>query len=321
MKLLVTGGAGFIGSHLCDRLIEHGHEVTIIDDLSTGRLENLENVRNHPNFHLAIEDITNEIVMDRLVFECDAIYHLAAAVGVELIVNEPVEVIQRNIIGSDVVFRMANRYKKKVFVASTSEIYGKNEKVPFKETDDRLLGPTTKSRWSYSCSKAIDEFLALAYYKEKQLPVIIGRFFNTIGPRQTGQYGMVAPRFVGQALKGQDITVYGDGQQSRCFTYVGDVVKAIMDLLDDPKAVGEIYNIGGDFEITIHDLAKKVIEITGSSSQIKFVPYDEAYESGFEDMRRRIPDLTKIKNQIDYAPNTDIDEILNLIAEDLKKQK
>lgn len=318
MKLLVTGGAGFIGSHLCDALIKRGDEVTIIDDLSTGRLENLSGVLTHENFHLAIESISNEIVMDRLVFECDAIFHLAAAVGVELIINEPVEVIQRNIIGSDVVLRLANRYKKKVFVASTSEIYGKNEKVPFNETDDRLLGPTTKSRWSYSCSKAIDEFLALAYHKEKQLPIIIGRFFNTIGPRQTGQYGMVVPRFVGQALKGEDITVYGDGNQSRCFTYVGDVVQAIVDLLEEPKSVGEIFNIGGDFEITINDLAKKVIEVTGSSSKIKYVPYDEAYESGFEDMRRRIPDLTKIKNFINYSPNTNIEEILKLIAADLR---
>lgn len=318
MKILITGGAGFIGSHLSDELLKRGHKVTIIDDLSTGRMSNIEHLKSHPDFHFAIETILNEGVMDRLVSECDAIYHLAAAVGVELIVNRPVEVIERNILGTDVVLKIANRYKKKVFIASTSEIYGKNTKMPFNEEDDRLLGPTTKSRWSYSSSKAIDEFLGLAYWKEENLPVIIGRFFNTIGPRQTGQYGMVVPRFIKQALLNQDITVYGDGDQSRCFTYVTDVVYVIAELLTNEKAVGEIFNIGGNQEITINDLAKRVIEFTGSKSKIIHISYEEAYESGFEDMRKRVPDVTKIRETIGSAPKVELDEMLHNIIQDIR---
>jgi UDP-glucose 4-epimerase len=315
MKVLITGGAGFIGSHLTDALLEQGHHVTIIDDLSTGRMENFAHVRAHPNFHFAIETIMNEPVMDRLVSECDVIYHLASAVGVELIVSSPVEVIERCVLGTETVLKIANRYKRKVLITSTSEVYGKSTKVPFSEDDDRLLGPTTKSRWSYSCSKAIDEFLALAYFKEKGLPIVIVRLFNTVGPRQTGQYGMVVPRFVQQALEGRELTVYGDGAQSRCFGFVGDVVGALIKLMNHPEAVGQIFNVGNVQEVTIMELARRVLAITGSPSKIKLVPYEEAYEQGFEDMARRVPDLTKLKKLIGYEPKVDLDGIISKIQQ------
>lgn len=318
MRVLITGGAGFIGSHLAEYLLERGDHVCVIDDLSTGRLENVNHLRSHPRFQLVIETILNETVMDRLVSENEVIYHLAAAVGVELIVKSPVETIERNILGTDVVLRLANRYLRKVLITSTSEIYGKSDAVPFKEDDDRVLGPTTKSRWSYSCSKAIDEFLALAYYKEKNLQTVIMRLFNTVGPRQTGRYGMVIPRFVSQALEDRPITVYGDGQQVRCFTYVGDVIKAAVALMDSPKTVGQVFNIGNNKGISILDLAKKIIEKTGSKSEIKLVPYDEAYEEGFEDMRIRVPDLSKAKSYIDYQPTVELDEILDKVIAYLK---
>ena len=320
MRVLITGGAGFIGSHLSEALLQRGQHVTIIDDLSTGRMENFAHVRAYPHFRFAIESIMNETVMDRLVSECDMIYHLASAVGVELIVNRPVEVIERCILGSEIVLKIANRYKKKVLITSTSEVYGKSSKVPFSEDDDRILGPTTKSRWSYSCSKAIDEFLALAYYKEKQLPVVIVRLFNTVGPRQTGQYGMVVPRFVQAAMRQQPIRVYGDGQQSRCFGYVGDVVNAIIALAGHPMAVGQIFNIGSNEEISIMDLAKRVKDIVGGSSEIVKVPYAEAYEQGFEDMARRVPDLTKIKKLIGYAPKVKLDEIISRVRDYFEEQ-
>ncbi|MCI0691670.1 GDP-mannose 4,6-dehydratase [candidate division KSB1 bacterium] len=310
MHVLITGGAGFVGSHLAEALLQRGQHVTIIDDLSTGRMENFAHIRAFPHFRFAIETIMNEAVMDRLVSECDMIYHLASAVGVELIVNRPVEVIERCIMGSEIVLKIANRYKKKVLITSTSEVYGKSSKVPFNEDDDRILGPTTKSRWSYSCSKAIDEFLALAYLKEKGLPVVIVRLFNTVGPRQTGQYGMVVPRFVQAAMRNRPIRVYGDGTQSRCFGYVGDVVNAMIALANHPEAVGQIFNIGSNEEITIMDLARKVKALTGSQSEIVNVPYEEAYEQGFEDMARRVPDLTKIKKLIGYAPKTNLDDII-----------
>jgi len=313
MKVLITGGAGFIGSHLTDALLQQGHNVTIIDDLSTGNLENIAHVQALPNFHFAIETIMNETVMDRLVSECDVIYHLASAVGVELIVHRPVEVIERCVMGTEVVLKTANRYKKKVLLTSTSEIYGKNEKVPFKEDDDRLLGPTTKSRWSYSCSKAIDEFLALAYHKDKNLPVVIVRLFNTVGPRQTGQYGMVVPRFVQQAMANKPLTVYGDGTQQRCFGYVGDVVGAMIKLMAHASAVGEVFNIGSQQEVSINALAQKVIKLTGSRSEIKNISYGDAYEEGFEDMARRIPDLTRIGQLIGYKPEVGLDEIIRRI--------
>ncbi len=321
MKALITGGAGFIGSHLAERLLAKGVKVFIIDDLSTGRLQNINHIRNHPHFHLAVEDVRNETVMDRLVSECDVIYHLAAAVGVELIVKSPVETIERNILGTDVVLRLANRYLRKVLITSTSEIYGKSEAVPFKEDDDRVLGPTTKSRWSYSSSKAIDEFLALAYFKEKKLETVIMRLFNTVGPRQTGRYGMVIPRFVQQALKGEPLTVYGDGQQVRCFTYVLDVVEAAINLMSNSIAVGQVYNVGNDQGITIEALAQKIIEKTGSSSIIQYVPYDKAYEEGFEDMRVRVPDLSKVKSAIDYQPRFHLNDILGLVIDHFKKSQ
>lgn len=320
MNILITGGAGFIGSHLTDALLQRGHHVTIIDDLSTGKIENINHVRAFPNFQFVIETIINEAVMDRLVSECDAIFHLASAVGVELIVEKPVEVIERCILGSEIVLKIANRYKKKVLITSTSEVYGKNNKIPFNEEDDRLLGPTTKSRWSYSCSKAIDEFLALAYYKEKQLPIILARLFNTIGPRQTGQYGMVVPRFVQASMQNQNLLVYGTGEQSRCFSYVGDVVEALIGLMNHSNAVGEIYNIGNDEEISIMDLAEKVKKITGSQSEIVKVPYEEAYEAGFEDMERRVPDLRKIKKLINYKPQVQLDEMITKIWQGFKEE-
>ena len=315
MKVLITGGAGFIGSHLAEELLNKGDVVSIIDNLSTGSLKNVEHLRANPQFNIVVETILNETVMDRLVSECDIIYHLAAAVGVELIVNKPVEVIETNILGTDIVLKLANRYLKKVVIASTSEIYGKSENTPFNENDDRVLGATTKNRWSYSCSKAIDEFLALAYHKEKNLEVVIVRLFNTVGPRQTGQYGMVVPRFVSQALKKKPISVYGDGKQVRCFTYVSDVVNAIITLAGHPNAVGQIFNIGNNQPISILDLAEKIKKMTNSNSEIKFVSYEKAYEAGFEDMAIRIPDLAKINALIRYEPKFDLDDILQNVIE------
>jgi len=315
MRALITGGAGFIGSHLAEELLRRGEMVNVIDDLSTGRLENVEHLMSSPRFNITVETILNETVMDRMVSECDVIYHLAAGVGVELIVSKPVETIQTNILGTDTVLKLANRYLKKVLITSTSEIYGKSENVPFKEHDDRVLGPTTKNRWSYSSSKAIDEFLALAYNKERKLEVVIVRLFNTVGPRQTGRYGMVIPRFVVQALKGDPITVYNDGNMIRCFTYVTDVVDAVINLTHKPEAVGQIFNIGNTEAISIKELALKIKEKTKSDSQIVFVPYDEAYEHGFEDMAIRIPDLSKVKTLIGYQPSIDLEGILDRVIE------
>ncbi|MEM7351655.1 MAG: GDP-mannose 4,6-dehydratase [Acidobacteriota bacterium] len=313
MRALITGGAGFIGSHLADLLLARGADVTIIDDLSTGSLANLATARDSSRFRFAIETIRNETVMDRLVSECDVIYHLASAVGVELIVRQPVEVIERCVLGTESVLKIAARYRKKVLLTSTSEIYGKGTRVPFAEEDDRLLGPTTKSRWSYSSSKAIDEFLALAYYKEYGLPVVIARLFNTIGPRQTGHYGMVVPRFVRAAIRGEPLRVFGDGTQSRCFSYVGDIVGALVALMDEHAAEGSVVNVGSDEEISIMALAERVRRITESDSEIVTVPYSEAYETGFEDMQRRIPDLARIRQLIGYEPTLGLDEIIRLI--------
>ncbi|MBC7237221.1 MAG: GDP-mannose 4,6-dehydratase [Chloroflexi bacterium] len=313
MRALITGGCGFIGSHLTEALLERGDEVTVVDDLSTGRFENVQHLVGHPAFRFAIETITNETVMDRLISECDIIYHLAAAVGVELIVRDPVRVIETNIKGCEAILRIGARYRKKVMLASTSEVYGKSNKVPFAEDDDRVLGPTTRSRWSYACSKAMDEFLAFAYAKQLALPVVIMRLFNTVGPRQTGRYGMVVPRFVQQALRNQPLTVYGDGQQSRCFTYVTDVVKAMVGLSDEPRAVGRVFNIGSTEEVTIEELARRTIALAGSTSEIVYIPYDQAYEEGFEDMRRRVPDITAIKTLIGWQPETDLDGILRRV--------
>lgn len=312
-KALITGGAGFIGSHVAERLLDRGQEVTIIDNLSTGQFDNIAHLERRIGFHYAIEDIRNATVMDRLVSECDVIYHLAAAVGVFSIVSSPIDTIEINVGGTEVVLKTARRYRKKVLIASTSEVYGKNEKVPFSEDDDRTLGATTKSRWSYAASKELDEFLALAYHKAADLPVVVFRLFNTVGARQRGHYGMVLPRFVQWALKGEPLQVYGDGLQQRCFGNVNDVVEAIIGLAESPRAVGEVFNIGTNEEVTICELAERVLQRTGSNSQIVLVPYDQAYEAGFEDMRRRIPDIHKIKDFINWVPTTQLDETIDQI--------
>jgi UDP-glucose 4-epimerase len=308
--VLVTGGAGFIGSHLCEKLLQSGYHVVAIDNLSTGRLENIQHLQTLPNFQLVRESITNLQVLDRLTSEANIVIHLAAAVGVQLIVENPVNTIQTNIMGTEAVLTTANRYGCKVLVASSSEVYGKGVKVPFREEDDRLMGSTTHSRWSYATSKAVDEFLGLAYYQQFNLPVVIMRFFNTIGPRQTGRYGMVVPRFIRQALRGEPLTVYGDGRQSRCFADVADVVWAIEKLAEHPHAVGQVFNIGSLEEISIHKLAKRVIELVGTDLNIVFIPYDEAYAPGFEDMRRRVPSIEKIHELIGYEPKFTLKDTL-----------
>jgi UDP-glucose 4-epimerase len=310
---LITGGAGFIGSHLSEVLLAEGHQVTIIDDLSTGKFENIEHLTDNPNFHYAIDTILNNNVLDRLASECDVIYHLAAAVGVRLVVEKPILTIETNFKGTEAVLKTALRYRAKVIITSTSEVYGKGNKLPFKEDDDVLFGPTVNSRWTYAGSKMMDEFLALAYWQEKGLPVVICRLFNTIGPRQTGRYGMVVPRFVQQAVSGEPITVYGDGEQRRSFTWVGDVVQALAQLAVTPKAVGEVYNIGQDKDISIGELAELIKEMTGSSSEIKLISYKEAYKEGFEDMRRRLPDISKIQSLIGYQPTKQLRDILDIV--------
>ncbi|HQE19671.1 MAG TPA: GDP-mannose 4,6-dehydratase [Aggregatilineales bacterium] len=308
---LITGGAGFIGSHLAEALLKKGDRVTVIDDLSTGRFENIEHLTSNPNFHFAIETITNQTVMDRLVSECDLIFHLAAAVGVDLIVRSPIHTIETNVMGTEMVLKTARRYRTKVMIASTSEIYGKSTKAPFSEDDDRVMGPTTKSRWSYATSKALDEFLALAYHKEVGLPVVVFRLFNTVGPRQRGRYGMVIPRFVQWALRNEPIQIYGDGQQTRCFANVSDVVEAIDRLSECEAAVGEVFNIGSQEEVTIRELAERVRERANSRSEIVTIPYNEAYEEGFEDMRRRVPDISKVQRLIGWKPRKTLNETLD----------
>ena len=310
MKILITGGAGFIGSHLAERLLERGDEVCIIDDLSTGAIENIASIKNHPKFTYHIDTIRNYRLTAELVDMCDIVYHLAAAVGVRLIVESPVNTIETNIRGTDIILSLAAKKRKRVVITSTSEVYGKRDSVPFREDDDLVMGPTSKGRWSYACSKAIDEFLAIAYWKEKRVPTVIVRLFNTVGPRQTGRYGMVIPNFVQQALAEQDITVYGDGSQTRCFTHVNDVVGTLIQVAEHPRAVGEVYNIGSDHEVTILELARKIKKLTGSESRIVFKPYDEAYEEGFEDMMRRVPDISKIRALVGYKPRADLNDIL-----------
>jgi UDP-glucose 4-epimerase len=310
---LITGGAGFIGSHLSEKLLAQGDQVTIIDNLSTGRFENIAHLTENTRFRYAIEDIRHAAVMDRLVSECDVIYHLAAAVGVFSIVHSPINTLEINVGGTEIVLQTARRYRKKVLIASTSEVYGKGIKVPFSEDDDRILGPTTKSRWSYAASKELDEFLGLAYHKAADLPVTIFRLFNTVGPRQVGNYGMVVPRFVRWALQGEAIQVYGDGQQSRCFANVHDVVDAISILGHHDAVAGQVYNIGNSQEISILGLAQLVKELAASSSEIVFVPYDQAYEMGFEDMRRRVPDVSKIRAAIGWQPTTSLEETIDQI--------
>jgi len=315
MRCLVTGAAGFIGSHLAERLLARGDEVYVIDNLSTGKLENIAHLRKNPNFHFTLGSISEEHLLHPLVEKCDIIYHLAAAVGVRLIIEKPVETIETNILGTEMVLKVANQYKKKVIIASTSEVYGKTSKVPFREDDDSVYGPTTRSRWSYACSKAIDEFLALAYYHEKKLPIVILRLFNTIGPRQTGKYGMVVPTFVQQALLNHPITVFGDGSQARSFTYVDDVVTLAILLAEDPRAEGEVFNVGNGKEITIKELALKIKEMISSKSDIVHIPYDQAYERGFEDMQRRIPDISKAIEYTGYQPQTSLSVSLQKIIE------
>ena len=316
MKALITGGAGFVGSHLAETLLARGDTVYSLDNLSTGSIENIEHLKGNPHFRYAIDSVMNEPVVAELIDRVDVVFHLAAAVGVRLIVESPVNTIETNVHGTEMVLKLANKKKKKVIVASTSEVYGKSNEVPFNEEADLVLGATTKGRWSYACSKAIDEFLALAYHKEKHLPVVVVRFFNTVGPRQTGRYGMVVPNFVKQAVLGHPITVYGDGTQSRCFTYVTDVIEALVKLAEHPAAVGHVYNIGNDREeVTILELAQRVKQRTETSSEIVFVPYDKAYEEGFEDMPRRVPDLTKVRSLIAYEPKVHLDEILDRVRD------
>ncbi len=319
MRVLITGGAGFVGSHLSEALLDRGDEVFILDNLSTGSIENVVHLKSNPRFHYTIDSVTNEPVLAELIDRCDIVVHLAAAVGVKLIVEQPVHTIETNVHGTEVVLKHANKKKKLVLIASTSEVYGKSVDVPFREDADLVLGATGKHRWAYACSKMIDEFLALAYWKERKLPVIIVRLFNTVGPRQTGQYGMVIPNFVRQALAGKPITVFGDGTQSRSFTYVGDVVRAMVALIDDPRAVGQVFNIGNGHEITIGDLAAKVKSMTGSASEIVTIPYDQAYEAGFEDMPRRVPDISRIRALVGYEPTVALDETLTRVIEHFRQ--
>jgi UDP-glucose 4-epimerase len=320
MRALVTGGAGFIGSHLAEALLDAGHQVLVLDNLSTGSMDNIAHLKGRAGFEYFIDSVENEGLLAELVDRGDVVFHFAAAVGVKLIVEQPVYTIETNVHGTEVVLKHANKKKKLVVIASTSEVYGKSEQVPFREDSDLVLGPTPKHRWAYACSKAIDEFLALAYWKERKLPVIIVRFFNTVGPRQTGQYGMVIPNFVRQALAGEPITVFGDGTQSRSFTHVADVVGALLKLVVEPKAVGQVINIGNTEEVTIQKLAERVRLLTGSTSSIKLVPYDEAYESGFEDMPRRVPDLSKAAKMIGYKPIHTLDDILTQVIDYFRRK-
>ena len=320
MRVLITGGAGFVGSHLADALLQRGDDVFVLDDLSTGSIDNITQFKTHPRFHYTIDSVSNEPLLAEMIDTCDTVVHLAAAVGVKLIVEAPVHTIETNVHGTEVVLKHANKKKKLVLIASTSEVYGKSTAVPFNEETDLVLGPTVKHRWAYACSKLIDEFLALAYWKERKLPVIIVRLFNTVGPRQTGQYGMVIPNFVRQALAGQPITVFGDGTQCRSFTYVGDVVRAMVALINEPAAVGQVFNIGNGAEISINALAEKVKALTASASEIVRIPYEQAYEAGFEDMPRRVPDLTKLHKLIGYEPTVELDEILGKVIESFRQR-
>lgn len=313
-SILVTGGAGFIGSHLVERLLHFGHRVAVLDNLSSGSIANLEHLRNNPNLRLSLEDIRNPPVVAELVDSADVVFHLAATVGVFNIIESPVTTIMNNVGGTEAVLAAAARKRKRVVVASTSEVYGKSAKLPFHEDGDLVLGPTSKARWSYAASKAVDEFLALAYWREKKVPTVVVRFFNTIGPRQVGAYGMVVPRFVSQALAGEDLTVFGDGRQSRCFTYVSDVVEWLMLLAASDQAVGEVFNLGSPEEVTVLELAERAIALTGSRSGIRFVPYAKAYEAGFEDMERRVPDIGKITALTGYLPQVGLNEALTRIA-------
>ena len=319
MKSLITGGAGFIGSHLAERLMELGHEVFVIDNLWTGRLENLAKIQNEERLHLVVDTILNESVMNELIFKVDHIYHLAAAVGVMNIMDNPVETLDINVKGTETVLRLANRFKKKVLIASTSEIYGKHTEHSLREDDNRVMGTVKKRRWAYACSKTLDEFLALAYFDEKKLPVVVVRLFNTVGPRQTGRYGMVMPIFIQRALLGKPIVVYGDGTQTRSFGHVKDVVEGLIKLMAEPKAEGDVFNVGNDEEVSIQLLAEKVKEMTGSSSEIEYMSYEKAYGPGFEDMERRCPNLEKIKGLIGYEPQYNLEDIIQNVIDFFKE--
>jgi UDP-glucose 4-epimerase len=315
-KNLITGGAGFIGGHLSDYLLKRGDEVVVLDNLSTGDYRNIAPFENHPRFRCIIDEVRNEALMEGLIRDCDRVYHLAASVGVRLVIEKPTECLINNIIGTEVVLKFACRYRKPILITSTSEVYGKSNNPTFSEDDDRVMGPTSKSRWGYAASKAIDEFLALAYFQEKALPVVIVRLFNTVGPRQTGRYGMVIPNFVRQALSGEPLTVFGDGEQTRCFAHVGDVVPALVGLLEHPDARGKVFNVGSQEEVSINYLAGRVISLTGSKSTIRLIPYHQAYTEGFEDMLRRVPDLTRTRALVGYEPKFSLDDILrDVIAE------
>jgi UDP-glucose 4-epimerase len=334
MKALITGGAGFIGSHLAEELLKQGHQVTIIDDLSTGQFENIAHLTENDKFRFAIDTVTNEVVMDRLASESDTIFHMAAAVGVKLIVENPVRTIETNIMGTEAVLKAALRYRAKVIIASTSEVYGKGNSIPFREDDDVVIGPTCHNRWAYAASKMVDEFAALAYFREKGLPVVICRFFNTVGPRQTGRYGMVVPRFIQQALQGKPLTVYGDGNQARCFADVTDVVRAVITLAKSSEAVGQVLNVGSTEEVTILTLARKVLDLVHNGSRLSavdhsetpvdgmplaenadivFIDYEHAYGLGFQDMMRRVPDISKVNDIIGWKPQITLEETLQRV--------
>jgi UDP-glucose 4-epimerase len=320
MRALITGGAGFVGSHLAETLIERGHDVTVLDDLSTGSIRNVSHLKGQPGFHYVIDSVMEKALLAELVDDCDVVFHLAAAVGVRLIVESPVRTLHTNVRGTELVLEAAAKKRKKVLLTSTSEVYGKSNKIPFAEDDDLLIGPPICGRWSYACSKAMDEFLALAYHREKGLPVIIVRLFNTVGPRQVGTYGMVLPRFVNWALAGKPITIYGDGNQSRCFGWVRDIAAALADLSETEGVEGSVYNIGSAEEVTINQLAELVKEVTGSSSPIVHVSYESAYGGDFEDMRRRMPDLSRIRAAIGYAPTKTLREIVEAVAQNFRDQ-
>lgn len=320
MKVLITGGAGFVGSHLADKLISQGHDITVIDDLSTGRYSNVAHLEDKPGFRLIIDTVLNEKLMEELIRDTDRVYHMASAVGVKLIMERPVRTIETIFRGTDVVLGFCSRYRRRVLIPSTSEVYGKGASVPFREDDDLLTGATDKHRWAYACAKTLDEFLALAHWKETRLPVVVVRLFNTVGPRQTGQYGMVVPRFVHAALRDEPIEVHGDGTQSRCFGHVLDIVDGLTKLLEDPNCFGQVINVGNDQEVTIRGLAERAIELTGSKSTIEYIPYEEAYGEGFEDMKRRVPSLDKVRRLIGYKPTRSLDVIINDVASEFRKQ-
>ena len=321
MKVLITGGAGFVGSHLADKLIADGHEITVIDDLSTGRYSNVAHLEGRPDFRLIIDTVLNPKIMEELVRDADRVYHMASAVGVRLIMEQPVRTIETIFRGTDIVLGFCSRYRKRVLIPSTSEVYGKGTAVPFKEDDDIQKGSTSKHRWAYACAKELDEFLALAFWKETKLPVVVVRLFNTVGPRQTGQYGMVVPRFVKAAINDEPITVYGDGEQSRCFGHVSDIVEGLTKLIETPACFGRVINIGNPEEISIKGLAEKAIEMTGSSSEITYTPYDKIYGEGFEDMKRRVPSIERAKSLIGFEPTRTLEDIINDVAAEFRDAK